>query len=222
MRLRQLLVLHVTVAAVAAFAVALWRIFGEAGPPAAQSPSVRSAPVMPEPAEPGGNGTRPAEAPPEPAGPAHAALDPEAALVAGLRAEDLAAVRAALPDNLYWQTTAPSDDAALLAQRAQERARNDQLAEKIAAGTASGDELLAYYEQRARASRDVVQLADYLLEHYQSVLAAEDVALLQIAKRLHLARLDEIPRRLLEARERSAPASPEPGDVATRRATPPG
>jgi hypothetical protein len=55
-----------------------------------------------------------------------------------------------------------------------------------------------------RASTDYVQFVDHLLEHYGSNLTDQDLTLLHLAKRLHQARLEEIPRRLQEARERKA------------------
>lgn len=135
----------------------------------------------------------------EPAGPGS---EPEPPL--GLGAVDLEEVRAALPDNLYWQTSAPTADPALLEEREREKAfRNEQYG-KILSGTGTDAEILDYYDQRMRASTDAVQFADYLLEHYGSDLTDQDQTLLHVARRLHLARLEEIPRRLQEARERRA------------------
>jgi len=135
----------------------------------------------------------------EPAGPGS---EPEPPL--GLGAVDLEEVRAALPDNLYWQTSAPTTDPALLEEREREKAVRNELYGKILSGTGTDTEILDYYDQRMRASTDAVQFADYLLEHYGSDLTDQDQTLLHVARRLHLARLEEIPRRLQEARERRA------------------
>jgi len=127
---------------------------------------------------------------------------PEAPL--GLGSVDLEEVRAALPDNLYWQTAAPTDDPALLEEREREKAYRNEQYGKILSGTGSDAEILDYYDYRMRASTDYVQFVDYVLEHYGSDLSDQDQTLLHVAKRLHLARLEEIPRRLQEARERKA------------------
>jgi hypothetical protein len=163
------------------------------------------APAPPEP------GARPAaQAPPEaaparPAGPpAPAAPEPALEAPLGLGSVDLGEVRAALPDNLYWQTAAPSDDPTLLEAREHEKAYRNELYGKILSGTGSDAEILEYYDYRARASTDYVQFVDYLLEHYGSDLSDQDQTLLHLARRLHLARLEEIPRRIQEARERKA------------------
>jgi len=163
--------------------------------PGTQSPSAgASPPPAAEPAQP--------EAPRPAAGPG--APDVSSELPLGLGAVDLEEVRAALPDNLYWQTAAPTNDPAVLEEREREKAfRNEQYG-KILSGTGTDAEIVDYYDHRMRASTDSVQFADYLLEHYGSDLTDQDQTLLHVAKRLHLARLEEIPRRMQEARERKA------------------
>jgi len=187
------LVLVLAVALLAALAFAAWRWLGRTPEPATWSEST-SPPPAGEPAEP--------EAPPPAAPPG--APDVSSELPLGIGSVDLEEVRAALPDNLYWQSAAPTDDPAVLEEREREKAfRNEQYG-KILSGTGTDAEILAYYDQRMRASTDYVQFADYLLEHYGSDLSDQDQTLLHVAKRLHLARLEEIPRRLQEARERRA------------------
>ena len=187
---RRALVLLFVAALLVAAGVAAWRVLGRA--PAAQRPSAgANAPPAQEPAAP--------EAAPPPAG-----AEPSSELPLGLGAVDLEEVRAALPDNLYWQTAAPTDDPAVLEEREREKEfRNEQYG-KILSGTGTEAEILDYYDHRMRASTDYVQFADYLLEHYGSDLTDQDQTLLHVARRLHLARLEEIPRRLQEARERKA------------------
>jgi hypothetical protein len=142
------------------------------------------------------------QAPPPSAGPGAAEDAPAAVL--GLAAVDLEEVRAALPENLYWQSFAPTSDPALLEEREREKAfRNEQYG-KILSGTGSDAEILDYYDHRMRASTDYIQFVDHLLEHYGSDLTDQDLTLLHVAKRLHQARLEEIPRRIQEARERKA------------------
>ena len=111
-------------------------------------------------------------------------------------------MRAALPDNLYWETAAPSDDPLGVEEREREATfRNEQYG-KVVSGTGTEEEILDYYDHRMRVSTDYVAFTDYLLEHYGSELTDQDQTLLHVARRLHLARLEEIPRRLQEARER--------------------
>jgi hypothetical protein len=69
-------------------------------------------------------------------------------------------------------------------------------------GTGSEAEIRAYFDQRARLSGDYVEFITYLLDHHQATLPERDVGLLQLARRLHLARLEEIPRRMDEALQR--------------------
>lgn len=134
--------------------------------------------------------------------PAAPGAEPELPL--GLGAVDLGEVRAALPDNLYWESAAPSDDPRVLEARERAAAfRNEQYG-KILSGTGSDEVILDYYEHRTRASTDYIQFVDYLLEHHGSDLTDQDQTLLHLAKRLHAARLEEIPRRIQEARERQA------------------
>jgi hypothetical protein len=172
-------------------AFGLWRgLRRPAEPPAPPSAAAPEAP--------------PAEAAPrgEAAQPPPAATEPLPAL--GLGAVDLEEVRAALPDNLYWHTSAPTDDPALLEEREREKDYRNQQYGKVLSGTGTDEEILDYYEYRMRSSTDSIQFVDYLLEHYGSDLTDQDQTLLHLAKRLHRARLEELPRRLQEARDRKA------------------
>jgi hypothetical protein len=186
--------LFVFVALAVLAAVAAWRLRG----PAPLATPLAETPAAPEAPAPGRE--PPPAAPPPPSVPAEAAGEPPL----GLGAVDLEEVRAALPDNLYWTTSAPTDDPALLEEREREKAYRNEQYGKILSGTGSDAEILDYYDHRTRASTDYVQFVDYLLEHYGSDLTDQDQTLLHVARRLHLARLEEIPRRLQEARERKA------------------
>ena len=117
---------------------------------------------------------------------------------------DLEAVRAALPDNLYWETAAPTQDPRLLGDR--ERARthwNDQYG-KLLSGTGTEEEIRAFFDHRMQISSDYVRFVDWVIEHQGEGLSEQDLSLLHIAKRLHLARLEEVPRRMQEALDRKA------------------
>jgi hypothetical protein len=115
---------------------------------------------------------------------------------------DLDEARKALPDNLYWKLSAPTNDPQLQEWRDAERARWNVEYGKILSGTATEEEIRAYYDQRARLSGDYVEFATYVLDHYGDTLPERDTGLLKLARRLHLARLEEIPRKVEEALQR--------------------
>jgi hypothetical protein len=177
-----------------ALGFAAWRLRESARMPA---------PVTPSPRASEGTSAPPTEPPAEPPAPAPGGLG-AATELPGLGGVDLEEVRAALPDNLYWETSAPSDDPRVLEEREREAAYRNEQYGKILSGTGTEEEILDYYDHRMRASTDYVQFVDHLLEHYGSDLTDQDLTLLHVAKRLHAARLEEIPRRLQEARERKA------------------
>lgn len=115
---------------------------------------------------------------------------------------DLDAVRDAMPNNLYWQLAAPTTDAALLREREEIRAYWNEQYGKVLSNTGSAEEVDAYFAHRRRLSADYVEFSSYLLDHYGDVLHERDVAMLELARELHLARLEELPRRHAEALER--------------------
>jgi hypothetical protein len=115
---------------------------------------------------------------------------------------DLEAVRAAMPNNLYWQLSMPTRDAALVREREQIRAEWNRQYGKVLSGTGTEQEVRDYYAHRKRLSADSVEFATYLLDHYRDVLPERDVGLLELARELHLARLEELPRNLSDALER--------------------
>jgi len=115
---------------------------------------------------------------------------------------DLEEVRRALPDNLYWQTSAPTEDLRELDRRAEERARWNVEYGKVLSNTATEQEIEAYYAHRQRVSEDAVEFANHLLNHYEEVLPPKDVGLLELAIELHMARLEEIPRQIADAQQR--------------------
>jgi hypothetical protein len=135
----------------------------------------------------------------EPAGDPAGEVDDQDAIAAAWASIDLDAVRQAMPDNLYFQLAAPTQDEAVLAERAAERERWNAAYGKILSGTGSEDEIRAYYDQRARLSTDYVEFTTYLLDHHRDTLPERDTALLELARRMHAARLEEIPRKIEEA-----------------------
>lgn len=101
---------------------------------------------------------------------------------------DLEAARAALPDNLYWETAAPTQDPRLLGDR--ERAKETWNVQygKILSGTGTEAEIRAFYDRRMQLSSDYVRFVDWVLEHQGGDLSEQDQKLLHLARRLHLAR----------------------------------
>src|SRR5690606_18462288 len=63
---------------------------------------------------------------------------------------DLEALRARMPDNLYWLLGAPTDEPMVLQQRAEEEVRWNELFGKVQSGTASEEEIADYYDHRQR------------------------------------------------------------------------
>jgi hypothetical protein len=115
---------------------------------------------------------------------------------------DLDAVRAQMPDNSYWKLSMPTKDRALLREREETRAYWNEQYGKVLSNTATEEEVRAYYAHRQRLSADSVEFASYLLDHYGDVLPERDVGLLELARKLHLARLQEYPRNLADALQR--------------------
>jgi hypothetical protein len=168
-------------------------------PPAAAAPARATTPV-PTPDEPaaGARAGGPEGGPAPPGSPAEAGEERVFEMI------DLEAAREALPDNLYWENAAPTQDPRLLDER--ERAKvywNEQYG-KLLSGTGSEEEIRAYFDRRMRLSSDYVRFVDYVLEHQGSALSEQDLELLQLARRLQLARLQEVPRKMQEAFERKA------------------
>ena len=115
---------------------------------------------------------------------------------------DLDAVREAMPNNIYWQLAVPTTDAALLREREEIRAYWNTQYGKVLANTGSVEEVDAYFDHRRRLSADYVEFTSYLLDHYGDVLHERDVGMLELARELHMAQLEELPRRHAEALER--------------------
>jgi ABC-type phosphate transport system auxiliary subunit len=100
--------------------------------------------------------------------------------------------------------SAPTDDERVIREREEERARWNEAYGKVLSGTASVEEIQAYYAHRQRLSADYVEFASYLLDHHADDLSDQDIGLLELARRLHLARLAEYPKQTQEAFDRKA------------------
>lgn len=112
---------------------------------------------------------------------------------------DLEALRAKMPDNLYWKHGAPTDDPLLLQQRAEEEERWNELFGEVQAGTATEEEIREYYDHKRRLSEDYLAFATAVLDEHRGELPERDEGLYELSQKLHRKRLEEIPRKIEEA-----------------------
>ncbi|MBX2802065.1 MAG: hypothetical protein KTR31_30570 [Myxococcales bacterium] len=106
---------------------------------------------------------------------------------------DLEEVRRAMPDNRYWSDSAPTDDPATLARREQAKARWNDLFGKVQSGTATEDQIAAFYEERQQVSEDNVAFVRYLLEHHAEDIPERDQGMLLLAADMNQRRLQQLP-----------------------------
>ena len=104
-----------------------------------------------------------------------------------------------MPGNLVWKLAIPTEDEAVLEARDRTLRYWEDEYRKIVSNTATRDEVDAYYAHQSQVSSDYVQFASFILEHHGEALRARDVGLLQLARTLHSARLQEIPKSKAEA-----------------------
>jgi hypothetical protein len=128
--------------------------------------------------------------------------DPFAGADNGWAKVDMEAVRAAMPDNLYWTMSVPTKDPDVLAERERERARWNVEYGKVLSNTATEEEIHAYFEHTDRLASDYIQFITHILENYGEDLTLRDIGLLKVAAELNLGRLEEIPRQMADALER--------------------
>jgi hypothetical protein len=189
-------------AGVLALAVGAWLVFGGRSPddgPVAPVPV--AAPASPPPVA--------SAVPRAPDG----GLDLVGAAVARVQAEqpppeeeasrpypvDLEALRAKLPDNLYWEMDVPTQDAAELSRREGVKAKWNTLFGKVQSNEATEEEVHRYYEHRRQVSEDAITFATTVLQDYGDTLPDRDKGLLELSVNLHRARLSEIPRQESDA-----------------------
>jgi hypothetical protein len=187
-------------------------------PPAAgvgAPPDVASARPGAPPASQGPDATDPAPSAPEDLRLAELSIppgfDPDDPAV-GWAQVDMDAVRRALPDNRFWTAHMPTKDAAVLAEREREQERERALRTKVESGNASREEVDAHFTHLHKVFTDGIEFTTYLIEHYGEDLSERDVGLLMLARKLHRARLVELPRehaRAHELRERMEKARSE-------------
>ena len=117
---------------------------------------------------------------------------------------DFDEIRKAMPDNLYWKMAFPTKDPALLKERDERRGQWNVEFGKVQSNTATDEEIDAYYGEQQKLSNDYLEFLVYLGTHYGSIVPKGEIGMLKLAGELHLARLEEIPRKIAEAKERHA------------------
>jgi hypothetical protein len=117
---------------------------------------------------------------------------------------DFDEIRAAMPDSMYWKMAFPTKDPAVIEEREKIRAEWNVQFGKVQSNTATDEEIDAYYGEQQKLSNDYLEFLVYLADHYGNVVPRGEVGVLKLAGELHLARLEEIPRKIAEAKERHA------------------
>jgi hypothetical protein len=111
-------------------------------------------------------------------------------------------LRKKLPDNLYWELDAPTQDPEVLARRAEAQRKANEVFGKIQSGDASEEEIHRYFNHRKKLSEDYLAVANLMLTEYGDKLPETDKGLIELSMRMHQDRLKEVPRRVDEALER--------------------
>jgi hypothetical protein len=112
---------------------------------------------------------------------------------------DLGRLRAALPDNLYWRTGAPTRDPEVLRARDAEAREWNALFGRVQATEASREEVQRYYDYKQRVSEDSIAFAARVLQDHGGELPERDRGLLALSIRLHQSRLEDLPKERAEA-----------------------
>lgn len=116
---------------------------------------------------------------------------------------DLREARELMPDNVYWQIGSPTKDPALLAEREAERQRRNEEYGKVLAGDASEDEVRAYYDYKTRLSKDYLEFSEFMARRHRDSKNEQFIGMLELATKMHAARLAELPAELEDALRRS-------------------
>ncbi len=115
---------------------------------------------------------------------------------------DFDEIRRALPDSTYWKMAFPTKDPDLVAERERIRAEWNVQFGKVQSNTATDEEIDAYYGEQQKLSEDYLAFLVHLAEHYGNLVPRSSIGALKLAGEMHLARLEEIPRKIAEAKER--------------------
>ncbi len=117
---------------------------------------------------------------------------------------DFDEIRKAMPDSMYWKMAFPTKDPALLEERERIRDEWNRQYGKVQSNTATDEEIDAYYAAQQQLSNDYLEFLVYLGQHYGGVVPRGEIGGLKLAADMHLAKLEELPRKIAEAKERHA------------------
>lgn len=112
---------------------------------------------------------------------------------------DLERIRAKLPDNLFWETGAPTKDPELLKKRADAEREWNTVFGRVQSGEASEEEIQRYYDYRRELSEDYIAVARTVLSEYGDTLPEQERGLYELSINMHTTRLQEMPRKREEA-----------------------
>ncbi|WP_240359908.1 hypothetical protein [Pyxidicoccus trucidator] len=112
---------------------------------------------------------------------------------------DLTALRAKLPDNLYWSLGAPTQDPEVLKRRDEDTRRWNDLYGKVLSGMATEEEVRQYYAHRRQVSEDLMVFASTVLADYGDQLPEQERGLYELSLDMHRTKLSELPRQEQEA-----------------------
>lgn len=112
---------------------------------------------------------------------------------------DIGQLQADMPDNLYWELAAPTSDEWLLEHRKEVKTYWDNEYGEILSHQASEKQIRDYYAHQHQVSTDYVLFATQLLNRHIKDLPERDVSFQKLARNLHLARLEELPKKLSNA-----------------------
>ena len=114
---------------------------------------------------------------------------------------DIDGLQREMPDNLYWTLAAPTSDEWLLEHRKEVKAHWDKEYGQILSNKATEKQIRDYYAHQHQVSTDYVMFATQLLNRHIKDLPERDVSFQKLARNLHLARLEELPKKLSRAIE---------------------
>jgi len=115
---------------------------------------------------------------------------------------DLQVIRAKLPDNLYWELAAPTQDPEELARRDAVSRRWNELYGKVLSADATVEQIREYYQHRRKVSEDFIAFSETVLTQYGEVLPERDRGLHELSIDMHRTRLAELPAQEQDALER--------------------
>ncbi len=105
---------------------------------------------------------------------------------------DLGELKKKMPDNVYWENDAPTEDEAVLRRRRTREVELNRLLGKVQANEATVVEINQYYDQLERVSNDHLAFAEAVLNTGGEDLSERDRGLLEYGVVLHTQKLKEL------------------------------